>query len=234
MKHPGLKYDSPRQFTRKQRISIALAPPVMAFFFKNLLRTCRIEVRNADVLETALEQGNGAILGFWHETMAFLLQTHRNRNFHTVTSYSYDGELAAKVVERYGNEAVRGSTSRGGVNALRQLEKALPLARCVALTLDGPRGPRRTSHPGAAILALRTGAPIIPHATAVSHAHRLRSWDRLPIPRPFSRIICAYGSPIYPSGELSRENVEALRLQLEQQLTALHTALETELGVDID
>ena len=233
MRQPGLKYDSPNRFTGKQRFILATAPPLMAFVLKNLLRTCRIAVRHPEHLENTLLQDNGAIICSWHETIPFLLQTHQNRSFHTVTSYSFDGELAARMVAQYGNEAVRGSTSRGGANALRQLEKALSLVKCVGLTLDGPRGPRRVAHPGAAILALRSGKPLIPHASAISHCHRLRSWDRLPIPRPFSRVICAYGAPIHPEGSVTRDNVEALRFQLETALNALHTVLETELDVDV-
>lgn len=234
MRLPDLKYDSPVRFRFVQRVQLAVYPPLIAFVLKNLLRTCRIEIRNTETFNALIQPDQHVILGAWHEAMAVLLQTHQNKNFHSVTSYSFDGELAARVVNQYGNEAVRGSTSRGGVNAIRQLEKALNQVPCVGITLDGPRGPRRIAQPGAAILASRTGVPILPHASAIRHCYRLKSWDRFPIPRPGTRILCAYGEPIYPTEDTSREGVEALRQQLQDQLTELHTSLENELGAVID
>src|SRR5690606_15894263 len=100
------------------------------------------------------------------------------------------GELAARIVTHFDLRAVRGSSSRGGADALNQLQQAMALGAGVGFTLDGPRGPRRKAKLGAAIIAARTGAIIVPNAFAVSRAWRLRSWDRLPIPKPFSRVLC--------------------------------------------
>ncbi|MCL4694910.1 MAG: hypothetical protein KJ060_20655, partial [Candidatus Hydrogenedentes bacterium] len=98
--------------------------------------------------------------------------------------------------------------------------------------LDGPRGPRRESKPGVAILSGRTGAPIIPLVLGVSPCWRLRSWDRMVLPKPFSQIVCAFGEPIEAAQDASPEEVERVRLEVERQLNALQLALETELGED--
>src|SRR5690606_3081217 len=108
--------------------------------------------------------------------------------YHTLTSYSYDGELAARAIEPFGIHAVRGSSSRGGREALEQLEAALRIGVTIGITLDGPRGPRRVSKPGVAILSGRTGVPVIPLSLGSPSGWRMRSWDRMLIPKPFSRI----------------------------------------------
>jgi len=106
---PGLRYDSPNTFTPKQRLVLALAPPLGTAFFKAVLATCRVEERGREHLDTALADGGQAIIGIWHEAMALAAWTYRGRNYHTMTSYSFDGELAFQVVHCFGLEAVRGS-----------------------------------------------------------------------------------------------------------------------------
>ena len=227
MRLPGLKYDSPYDFTRKQRWILRLAPPLLAGILKILFRSCRVECEGYEVLEERLHHSNHTILAIWHESMGLAGCFFQNTNYHTLTSYSFDGELAARVVARLGMEAVRGSSSRGGSNALQQLQNALELTPCVGFTLDGPRGPRRQAKAGIAILAARTDKPIIPIAFALKNAHRLHSWDRLPIPRPFSRIQIAFASPIPPPPNESPEAIEATRLEVETVLNQLQRELET-------
>ena len=157
----------------------------------------------------------------------------RGTGCHTLISYSFDGELAARVVTLLGLRALRGSSKRGGRIALNQLELALQRGITIGITLDGPRGPRRVSKPGVAVVASRTNVPIIPVALAAERSWRLRSWDRLVIPKPFSRMHCVFGEPIAPPKDNSKDEVERVRLLVEQELNALHAALEKELGIDI-
>ncbi|MCC6699633.1 MAG: lysophospholipid acyltransferase family protein [Candidatus Hydrogenedentes bacterium] len=174
-----------------------------------------------------------AILAFWHEVLPLALWTQRGTGYHTLTSYSYDGELAACVVKHFGLAALRGSSSRGGSQALRQLELALEMGITIGFTLDGPRGPRRVSKPGIAVLAARSGLPVVPLVLAVERAWRMRSWDRLVVPKPFARIHCIFGEPIPPPVDESKDEVERMRLLVERDLNARQQALEKELGIDI-
>lgn len=231
MKFPELSYTSPLEFSRKQRLQLSVAPPAIAVALRCLLGTCRWELRDAERFESLIAEGRKVILAFWHESMALSLYRHRNRNFHTTTSYSFDGEMAARVLSHLGVEAVRGSSSRGGSNALVQLKRALALVPCVGITLDGPRGPRRQAKPGVAVLAAKTGAIIIPNAYGLRRCKRLRSWDKFPVPYPLSRITCAYGTAIAPPEDMSPHAIERKRLEVEHQLNALHEQLEREPGM---
>ena len=231
MKLPGLVYTSPTVFTRKQRLILRFAPPLVALCLRALVRTCRMEVRGMAQWNTVQRDYGRAILAFWHESMGLAACYCRNTGYHTLTSYSFDGEFAARVVRWFGLRAVRGSSSRGGSHALIQLEKALEHVT-VGFTLDGPRGPRREAKPGIAILSARTGVPILPFALVANRSWRLHSWDRFPVPKPFSRIVCAFGAPLPPPADSSREAVEKRRDLVERELRQLHTAIEVELNVD--
>ena len=128
---------------------------------------------------------------------------------------NFDGEWIARIVSRFGYGTARGSTSRGGARALRQLVRAARLAP-TAFTVDGPRGPAGVVQPGAVWLARATGQPVVPfHAEAARH-WTLRSWDRTQIPKPFTRVVMAVGAPLIvaANGDLdaARHTLE-LRLQ---------------------
>jgi lysophospholipid acyltransferase (LPLAT)-like uncharacterized protein len=113
-----------------------------------------------------------------------------------LTSRSYDGEYIARIIERLGFRAVRGSSSRGAVPSLRELQRELEQGEFVAFTIDGPRGPRYVAKPGPIHLARVTGAPVFCFYVAVERAWILKSWDAFMIPKPFSRVHCYVRSPI--------------------------------------
>ncbi len=230
MKLPELNYATPHQFTRKQRIQLAILPPIAVNLLKAILKTCRHEVRDQHHFDDAIARHGRLIVAVWHESISYALYLHRGSNFHGASSFSFDGELAARLTRGFQVECLRGSTSRGGVKLLRELEKALGLVECVGLTMDGPRGPRRRAHPGLAILSAKTGVPVIPLAFAVSRSWRLRTWDRMAIPKPFGRVIIGYGAPILPAERVEKGLIEAKRQEIQDGLNALHQAYEAELG----
>lgn len=228
MKIPGIVYSSPNQYSAKQRLMLSILPPLMAGAFKALNGSCRWEVRHLDRLDGVIEREGTAILGTWHEATGVLLSMHKGRNFHSTSSFSYDGELAARVVSYFDVETVRGSSSKGGSLALEQMEKVAPHVPCVGITLDGPRGPRRVAKPGVAVLAARVQKPIVPNACAVDRAWRLRSWDRFIIPRPFAHVLVEFGEPIAPPETDRPEHVEPVRQQVEHALNEMHKKIEAE------
>jgi len=230
LKIPGIVYQSPTPFTSKQRVKLALLPPLMAAAFKALNGSCRWDIRHIENLESVIASHGTAILGTWHEATGVLLAMHKGRNFHSTASFSFDGEMAARVVRYFDVETVRGSSSKGGSLALDQMEKVAPQVPCVGITMDGPRGPRRVAKPGIAILAARVQKPIVVNACAVQPAWRLRSWDHFIIPKPFARVIVDFAPPIAPPATDSPEEVEKVRLEVEQVLNALHRNIEEELG----
>lgn len=115
-------------------------------------------------------------------------------------SQSRDGESGVWAAERLGYKVVRGSSSRGGVEALRQLELELSgEGGWAALVVDGPRGPRRVSKPGAAWLSQRTGLPVVAVSARAQPAIQLNSWDRCVVPMPFSRVRLQLSAPFHPA-----------------------------------
>lgn len=206
-------------------------PPIISLCLRIIFLTCRVEIRNYEYLKGEIASHGKTLIAFWHEVLALAMWRYRGTRYHTLISYSYDGEMAARVIRWFGLRALRGSSSRGGSEALRQMELALRQGITIGFTLDGPRGPRRKAKPGIAILSGRTQVPVVPCAFAVDRAWRLRSWDRFVVPKPFSRIVCVCGPPIPPPADDTAETVERHRTRVESALNALHQELEQELGV---
>ena len=232
LKHAQLVYKSPVKFTIRQRFSLLTISNSVAIVHRLLSSTCAVQIREESGLRALQAKHGGVILAFWHEVLPLAIWSVRGSGYHTLTSYSYDGELAARVIEHFGLAAVRGSSSRGGREALQQLEIALNLGVTVGVTLDGPRGPRRVAKPGVAILSGRTGIPIVPMTMGAPRGWRMRSWDRLFLPKPFTTITCVYGEPIDPARDSSAEEVERVRMHVERELNRLQAQLENELGME--
>lgn len=223
----GSYYASPNKFTVKQRLALALLPPLTAVSIKTLMSLCRHEILYRDRWDQAFAQHNRILVAIWHESLAFAAWRHKYSQGHTLVSYSFDGELASRILKHFGIKAIRGSSSRGGSQALHGLaEAARHFDNYLGFTLDGPRGPRRVAKPGIAILAARTGLPIIPQAFAAHPAWRLNSWDKFLIPKPFAKIQTAYGPLIPPPVDDSPEAIEATRLQVETELNRLQDELD--------
>src|SRR5262249_50698840 len=127
---------------------------------------------------------------------------------------------------RLGFGLVRGSTTRGGVEAVRELLR-IGRESHVAITPDGPRGPRRRVQAGVVYLAARMGLPILPMGIGYDRPWRAKSWDRFAFPRPWSRARCITGTPIQVPAEAGREELEAFRLQVEQALESVSQAAES-------
>ena len=138
----------------------------------------------------------GCIYCLWHETMLLPAHLFAHLGIHVLISQSRDGEYITRVVEGLGFRAVRGSSTRGAVKAVRELARA-STQNHLAITPDGPRGPRHAFQPGAVFLASRTGLPLVPIGCAFGSAWRASSWDRFVIPKPFSRAACHFGPPLH-------------------------------------
>lgn len=149
------------------------------------------------------------LFALWHGRMYLSIQAHRRQGIVTMASQSKDGEIIAQWLEANGYVVVRGSTSKGGGPALRDMVRQVRSGRHAALTVDGPRGPARVVQPGVVQLARLTGAWILPISSSSSRGRFLRSWDRFLVPRPFARGVVAYGEPFPISRELSDETATA-------------------------
>jgi lysophospholipid acyltransferase (LPLAT)-like uncharacterized protein len=132
-----------------------------------------------------------------------------------------DGALISRTVGYFGAISARGSTTRGGSAALKEMISAAREGRTLAITPDGPRGPRRVAQMGVVQAAQATGMPVIPAAFVAEWKKTLRSWDRFEVPLFFSRGIFAYGEPIMVPRKLSKEEMDEKRVEIENGLNGL-------------
>jgi hypothetical protein len=157
---------------------------------------------------------------FWHEYLLFPLYLRGHCNLAMLLSRHRDAEILARVAYHLGFECVRGSTNRGSSSALRQLLQRSQSMH-LALTPDGPRGPRRRLAQGPIYLAAKMGLPIVAMGFGYQRPWRALSWDRFAIPRPFSRARAIVGPQIHIPPILSREETEQYRMRLERLLEQL-------------
>ena len=147
--------------------------------------------------------GERPLIGsFWHACMIPATYMCRNLGVRVMSSNSYDGEYMGRIIRKFGFVAVKGSSSRNAVRALLGLRRALEEGWTVAFTLDGPRGPRYKVKPGPVALARSSGVPLTMFHMAVDRAWVLNTWDRLMIPKPFSRVLMRFGKLIPVPAEM--------------------------------
>ncbi|MGQ4810232.1 hypothetical protein NKDENANG_03681 [Candidatus Entotheonellaceae bacterium PAL068K] len=165
-----------------------------------------------------LQSGRPCLVAFWHGRLLYLLPLYRRQHATVLVSRSRDGEFISQIIERFGMQPTRGSSSRGGVRALSEMVVKVRGGYHAAFTPDGPRGPRYRVQPGIVLVAKKTGAAILPITYNAQWKKVLRSWDRFVIPLPFSRIVVVYGEPIYVPAGASAGTLRAKRQEIEASL----------------
>ena len=197
---------------------------LLAFAFLQLLnRTLR--VRHIDVHH--VDDTPRYILAFWHECILGALHSRWRKPTTAMISRSKDGEIVARVVHLYGATTARGSSNRGGSGAFRDILRDVKEGKNIAVTPDGPKGPRRMVKEGVVQAAKVTGLPVIPFHFTAKSKKLLRSWDRMIVPRPFSKAVYVYGKPI----EVPRDgDVEEWRLKIEKDMNELAERAEYEVS----
>ena len=194
-----------------------LLPLLAALGVRALGVTLSVQVEGVEALRPLWRTGRPLIYAVWHGRIlivpwlnARFRRTDGARNVRVLASRSRDGDLVAAFVKRFGMEVVRGSSSRGGAAALRDLARAVLAGQDVAVVPDGPRGPSCRAQAGIVSLAATTGAPIVPLGVAARPARRLRSWDRFMVPAPFARCAVVFGPPVRVGRDDDREAVRAV------------------------
>jgi lysophospholipid acyltransferase (LPLAT)-like uncharacterized protein len=162
---------------------------------------------------------------FWHENILLPAYHYGRRDVWVLISQHADGQLIAEACRHLKFRLVRGSSTRGGVEAVRKMVK-LSKAFHLAVTPDGPRGPRRQVQPGVVYLAARTGLPIVPIGICYRRAWRLGSWDRFALPHPWSEAACVTTEPIPIPADASKADLETYRIQIEQAMQRATEAAE--------
>lgn len=208
------------------RLLLAVVPRLISASLWLLLATLRVRFVGAEDLFARWQRGEVLLTAFWHNRVLLMPAANRARKVAIMISRSRDGEIATRVMQRWGIDAVRGSASRGGVAGFRQLLRAFRDGASLALVPDGPRGPRYHAKPGIIHLARATGAPLFPVSYAAARSFHLRSWDRLIIPRPFTEVVFLVGEPLQVARGASDEDIELHRQELQARLDALGVQAE--------
>jgi hypothetical protein len=207
----------PRKWSVRQRIVISLIVWAGYWFIRLLGPTLRVSVSYEDGAQKTLDE-RPLVASFWHSCMIPATYIFRDMGIRVMSSYSYDGEYMGRIIKRFGFVAVKGSSSRNPVRALLGLRRALDEGWTVAFTLDGPRGPRHKVKPGPAGLAKSSGLAMTTFHAAVENAWVLNSWDRMMIPRPFSRVLVRVGKLIHVPTEASDADLEHYTAELQSAL----------------
>ena len=206
---------------------LGLGPALGALAVRALVATLRVRREEAAVAPLWAARAP-VIYAVWHGRILLLPRLYGRRGSHVLASRSRDGELVARWMTRFGLVPVRGSSTRGGGEALRQLARALREGGEVVVVPDGPTGPREVLKSGVIALARLSGAPIVPTAVGASREWRLRSWDEFRIPKPFARCVVRFGEPIRVPAGADRATLEATRKDVEAALQSLTWQVDAE------
>lgn len=179
------------------RLMLTLIPPMAAGITRLLNATIHTETLGEEHLRGLWERGERAILAFWHDQLLLMVFGYPGRDARLLISSSKDGELLVRTMRFFKHQAVRGSSSRGGPAAYRQLLQVCREDAEIVLTPDGPKGPRHELKDGVVQLARMSGRAVVPMAFACSRGKRFNSWDRFLLPYPFSRGVFSFGTPVY-------------------------------------
>lgn len=167
----------------------------------------------------------GQVIGVvWHNRLLFfpsMCPRKARRRAVAVISASRDGQYIADLIAQFGIKSVRGSSSRNAVKVLHDAFKSLKGGSFIAMTPDGPRGPKYHLNKGAVQLASKMGIPIMPMAVNFSSYWELKSWDRFQIPKPWSKISLVVGEEIMIPPDLTKEEFEVYRQKVEDALNAV-------------
>lgn len=211
--------DLVREFSFRERVQLWFITAVTTFFIRLIGPTLRYRmIREPECLADADANMSTSIWCFWHRCVIPATYRFRNRQIAVMTSRSFDGEYIARIIARLGFIPVRGSSSRGAVGALFGMRRELEQGHSVAFTIDGPRGPRYVAKPGPVVLAKKTGLPINCFYVHVERAWILNSWDRMMIPKPFSRAVVYASNPIFVPAGATDEEMKALHQQMQDAL----------------
>lgn len=186
-----------------------------AGLFRAYGRTLRFEVEGEERIRRWLGEGRRIVLASWHQRILAGVWYFRHYTPVIMISQSRDGERIRQVAEGLGWQVVSGSSSRGGVRALLAQVRAVRNGAVGAHVVDGPRGPARVVKPGLLLLAQRAGAAIVPILVSARWRIEVRSWDRMQIPLPLSRVRIHLAEPIEVPRDLPEAKLEALRAQIE-------------------
>ncbi len=205
----------------KRKFLIWFLPLIVVTLQRLFGLTFRIVELGKEPYSNLVNQKLPLILSIWHTNVLYSPYFHRGKNVAVLISESKDGDYINQVVLRFGNQSIRGSSSKGGSKALKAMIAHLKKGLSVAFTPDGPRGPALIVQQGLIAAAQVTQAPIVPfHYECTRQWILEKAWDKHRVPKPFTTAVISYGEPIYIPRTLSENEFEKERLRVEEAMLA--------------
>lgn len=194
----------------KEQFLFKLTSLIFWLYIRFTAFTSSIIWKNREIPERFRKNNKPYILAFWHNRQFFLCYSEMKTNLSVIMSASKDGEYIARIAKMFKVTPIRGSSSKGGVAALKKMLVTLRKNNNVGITPDGPRGPKYSIQPGIIHLAKKTGVPVIPVSCNARRQKIFNSWDNYQVPYPFNKIIVAYSEPLYLSPDIDNEEASIL------------------------
>ncbi len=189
---------------------------ILPFLLNIYVKTLRFKSENLK----SLQLGN-CVLMFWHGKMLGGWWLGKNKNFYAVVSQSKDGEILSRLLKKWNYKLIRGSSSKDSKDVMNRMVEVLKDGFSLAITPDGPKGPKEKMKIGGLIAAVRAEKPIVLCGIKYEKKFVFNSWDKFELPKPFSKVFIKLSEPkIFPSG-LTYEEYEIIRQNLEKELTEL-------------
>jgi len=198
----------------KKKIEELFVPPLAYIILYFIYFTCKKRYH----FDKTKVKNTPTVFVFWHGELLMLPFAYRDyrksKNIDVIVSQHHDGELATRLLKMLGGDTIRGSSTRGGLKALKDAFKSLSLKRDVGITPDGPKGPRYSIADGAVVIAQKRDVPIVAMNCRASKAWRLKSWDKFFIPIPFCTLDYYYSDPFY----VTDESLESAKEKIKERL----------------
>lgn len=203
--------------------SLAVLSFFISFIAKIICLTYRVTVIGKENEDQFLRQGKPILFVSWHQGLLYYIYHFRNRNGIVMVSRSKDGEIIARIMKKFGFQTARGSSSRGGKEAMNYMIDVINETHCSGgLVADAPRGPFGIAKMGIIKIAKETGLPLIPVMCWAKRKILAKNWDRTLIPLPFTRMVFYYAAPIFIPSDITGEQMEIKRIELTDQLNQMH------------
>ena len=215
-------------FTLWQRVKFRAVGLLGALLIRAIMVTVRVRFEPAEAYEGVNTPIRPAVYALWHGELFALTYAFRGRGARVLISRHRDGEYIARVIERLGFRTVRGSTTRGGAAGMMEMIGELDAGHGVAITPDGPRGPRHVLQQGIVYVAEKSGRAVVPIGVGAKGCWRLSSWDRFMIPKPFTTVVVRQGEDLSIPPDLTEEQREEWRTRLEDIMVKLSKQAEAD------
>lgn len=190
-------------------LRIKVLPSIINLYVKTL----RIQIHDVP------DFNHCSVFIFWHSRMLMGWLLFKDKSFVALISKSKDGEILNNLLKKWNYKIVRGSSSKGGKEALQEIISLVNEDNTVVLTPDGPRGPANIIKNGALIISNKCGVPIIPIKINYYNKIFLKSWDKFQIPLPFSKCDVYFGDKYYYESFLNETELEIFKDKLSEHMT---------------